>query len=85
MSVPSTVVLRPGAASRVEVIFRPLLAGEADAVLSVSAPRLAPLRFQLRLLAATAAPLRPLAFTAALGSAESQACTPCMASYSESH
>lgn len=82
--MPPAVVLRPGAASRVEVTFRPLLAGEADAVLSVSAPRLGPLRFQLRLLAAAAAPLRPLAFTAALGSAESQARPPCMAPYCES-
>jgi hypothetical protein len=73
---PATVVLRPGAASAVELAFRPLLAGEAAAVLAVAAPGLGPLRFRLRLAAGPAPPLRALSFSAALGSAETQA-RPC--------
>ena len=72
VTVTATIALRPGAASRLEVAFRPLLAGEAAAVVAVAAPRLGPLRYGLRLLAAAAAPLRPLSFGAVLGSSQSQ-------------
>lgn len=72
VTAPPTVVLRPGAPSRVAVTYRPLLAGEAVAVLSVAAPGLGPLRFQLRLAAAAAPPLRPLSFSAAMGSSDTQ-------------
>jgi len=73
---PASVVLRPGAASAVELAYRPLLAGEAAAVLAVAAPGLGPLRFRLRLAAGPAPALRTLSFSAALGSAETQA-RPC--------
>lgn len=72
VTVPPTLILRPGAPSRLEVAFRPLLAGEAAAVVSIAAPQLGPLRYGLRLLAAAAAPLRPLSFAAVLGSSQSQ-------------
>ena len=70
--MPATIALRPGAPSRLEVAYRPLLAGEAAAVVAIAAPRLGPLRYGLRLLAAAAAPLRPLSFGAVLGSSQSQ-------------
>ena len=70
--MPSTITLQPGVPSRLEVAFRPLLAGEAAAIVTISAPQLGPLRYGLRLLAAAAAPLRLLSFDAVLGSSQSQ-------------
>ena len=76
VTVPSAIVLQPGMPSRLEVTFRPLLAGEAAAVVSLVAPQLGPLRYGLRLAAAAAPPLRPLSFSAVVGSSQSQVLAP---------
>ncbi|KAK9824158.1 hypothetical protein WJX72_008157 [[Myrmecia] bisecta] len=70
--VPASVVLKPKAATDIEVAYRPLLVGESTVMLRLTSKELGSYEYSLKLKGALTGPERSLTFSVPLGSSETQ-------------